>query len=85
MSQIIARLGIGQDNPAIAIEALTVMRNTAIALEQKATGYYIEADVTIYRVGNNYLTVSKGGTILSYVQDAKLGGVAQKYLELGGK
>ena len=87
MRQIIARLGPAYyGNQEGAMKALTEVRDTASAAGTTATGFYIQAGSTIYKVGSNYLTVSSGGQILSYVQNATPGvGVAAKYIELGGK
>ncbi len=86
LAQIIARLGIGHGNPTAAMQELTNIRNTAAAAGQSATGFYIRADATIYRVGSDYLTVAKDGTVLSYVKNATPGeGVASTYTQLGGK
>ena len=86
MAQIIARLGIGRGNPSAAMQELTKMRNAAAQAGQVAKGFYIQADVTIFRLGNDYLTVAKDGKILSFVKNAISGErVALKYLQLGGK
>jgi RHS repeat-associated protein len=87
LRQIMARLGPPYSyNREAALEALTKLRDAAAAAGNTATGYYLEAGSTIYKVGNNYLTISGAGKILSYVQDATPGeGVAARYVELGGK
>lgn len=86
MAQIIARLGKGFGNPQIAMKELTALRDAAAGMGQSATGFYIKADSTIYRVGNDYLTVAKDGKVLSYVKNATPGErVALKYSRLGGK
>jgi RHS repeat-associated protein len=87
MSQIIARLGAGFQNPQLAMQKLTELRDAAVAAGTYAQGYYIQSGVTIYRVGENFLTVSGQGKILSYVQGATAAGgnVIQRYTELGGK
>jgi len=86
MSQIIARLGKGFGNPEIAMKELAALRSTAAVAGQSATGFYIHADVTIYRVGSDYLTVAADGRVLSFVQNATSGeGVALRYIQLGGR
>ena len=85
MAQIIARLGQGYGNPQQAMQILTTMRDTAAGLGQTAQGYYTQANVTIYRLGNDYLTVASNGKILSFVKDAGPGRVVETYLKLGGK
>ena len=86
LGQIIARLGEGQQNPQLVLQKLTELRAAASAAGTAVQGFYIQSGATIYRVGENYLTVSGQGKILSYVQGATPAtGVAQRYLELGGK
>jgi RHS repeat-associated protein len=86
MAQVIARLGVGQGNPALALQKLSQIRDSALTASTYVQGFYIQANATIYRVGNDYLTVSQNGRILSFVSNATPGvGVAQKYLELGGR
>ena len=59
---------------------------TAVKQGTYAAGDYISrGGSTIYRVGNDFLTVARDGRILSYVQGANAGGVASKYSQLGGK
>jgi hypothetical protein len=69
------------------MQKLTELRDAAVAAGTYAQGYYIQSGVTIYRVGENFLTVSGQGKILSYVQGATAAGgnVIQRYTELGGK
>jgi hypothetical protein len=68
------------------MQELTNIRNTAAAAGQSASGFYIQADATIYRSGGDYLTVAKDGTVLSYVKNATPGeGVALRYTQLGGQ
>lgn len=68
------------------MKELTVLRDAAAGAGQSATGFYIQADSTIYRVGSDYLTVAKDGKVLSYVKNATPGeGVALRYSQLGGK
>lgn len=65
---------------------MTALRDAAVAAGTYVQGFYIQANVTIYRVGENYLTVAEDGKILSYVQKAIPGtGVAARYAQLGGK
>ncbi|MGH9719988.1 MAG: RHS repeat-associated core domain-containing protein [Bryobacteraceae bacterium] len=86
MSQIISRLGVGYQNPQLALQKLTGLRDAAVATGTHAQGYYIQSGVTIYCVGENFLTVFGQGKILSYVQGATAvgGSVIQRYTELGG-
>jgi RHS repeat-associated protein len=86
LAQVIARLGQGQQNPQVVLQKLTELRDAAAAAGTAVRGSYIQSGVTIYRVGQDYLTVSGQGKILSYVQNATPGtGVVQRYIELGGK
>ena len=86
LGQIIRRLGEGQQNPQLVLQKLTELRDAASAAGTAVQGFYIQSGATIYRIGENYLTVSGQGKILSYVQGATPGtGVVQRYLELGGK
>lgn len=86
LAQIIARLGQGQQNPQLVLQKLTELRDAATAAGTAVQGFYIQSGVTIYRVGQDYLTVSGQGKILSYVQNATPAtGVVQRYIELGGK
>jgi RHS repeat-associated protein len=86
LAQIIARLGAGQQNPQLVLQKLTELRDTAVAAGTYVQGFYIQSGVTIYRVGQNFLTVSGQGKILSYVQNATPGtGVVERYIEMGGK
>ena len=86
LAQIIARLGQGAQNPQLVLQKLTELRDTAVAAGTAVQGFYIQSGATIYRVGQNFRTVSGQGKILSYVQNATPAtGVAQRYIELGGK
>jgi RHS repeat-associated protein len=87
LGQIMARLGPPYNyNRDSAMAALTSLRDAAAAAGNKVSGFYIEAGSTIYRLGDNYLTVSSTGKVLSYVQNARPGeGVVARYVELGGK
>jgi len=68
------------------MQKLTELRDAAAAAGTSVQGFYIQSGTTIYRVGENYLTVSAQGKVLSYVQGATPAtGVVQRYLELGGK
>lgn len=59
---------------------------TAVKQGTYVAGDYISrAGSTIYRVGNDFMTVARDGRILSYVQGANAGGVAAQYTQLGGK
>ena len=52
---------------------------------QLVKGFYIEDGVTIFRNGNDYLTVASDGRVLSYVKNATpQEGVALRYIQLGG-
>jgi RHS repeat-associated protein len=86
LAQIIARLGEGQQNPQLVLQKLTELRDAAAGAGTAVQGFYIQSGATIYRVGEDFLTVSGQGKILSYVQNATPAtGVAQRYIELGGK
>jgi hypothetical protein len=86
MAQIIARLGVGFGNPQLAMRKLNELRDAAVAAGTYVQGAYIQSGVTIFRVGDNYLTVSGQGQVRSYVQNATGDiGVVSKYIELGGK
>ena len=86
LAQIIARLGQGQQNPQLVLQKLTELRDASVAAGTAVQGFYIQSGATIYRVGQDFLTVSGQGKILSYVQNATSAtGVAQRYIELGGK
>ena len=86
LAQIIARLGQGQQNPQLVLQKLTELRDASVASGTAVQGFYIQSRATIYRVGQDFLTVSGQGKILSYVQNATSAtGVAQRYVELGGK
>jgi hypothetical protein len=88
MQNIIARLGQGfYGNPQQAMQALTDLRDAAVS-----DGTFVEADryiaqnTTIFRSGNDFLTGSQSGQVLSFVKNATAGtGVALKYIGLGGK
>ena len=81
LGQIIARLGEGAQNPQLVLQKLTELRDVAVAAGTYVQVFYIQSGVTIYRVGENFLTVSGQGKILSYVQGATPGtGVVQRYI-----
>jgi RHS repeat-associated protein len=87
LSQIIARLGPAfRGNPQLAMQKLTELRDAAVQAGTHVQGFYIRANSTIYRVGNDFLTVGADNKVLSFVKNATPNeGVAQRYLELGGK
>ena len=88
LAQMIARSGNSQfiGNPQGFLSFAREFVETAVKQGAYAAGDYIsKAGSTIYRVGNDFLTVARDGRILSYVQGANAGGVAAKYSQLGGK
>ena len=88
LAQMIARSGNAQfiGNPQGFLSFAKDFVVTAVKQGTYAAGDYIsKGGSTIYRVGNDFLTVAGDGRILSYVQGANAGGVATKYSQLGGK
>jgi RHS repeat-associated protein len=88
LAQMIARSGNSQfiGNPQGFLSFAREFIATAIKQGTYASGDYISrAGSTIYRVGNDFMTVAKDGRILSYVQGANAGGVTAKYSQLGGR
>ena len=71
----------------MAMQTLNEFRDSAAS-----EGTFVEADhyiaqnTTIFRSGNDFLTVSQSGQVLSFVKNASPGaGVALTYFSLGGK
>lgn len=61
------------------------MGTTELKAGHPPKGILYQDGVTIFRVGNDYLTVAKDGTILSFVKNATPNvGVAARYARLGG-
>ena len=88
VAQMIARSGNTQfiGNPLGFLSFAQDFVVTAVTQGTYVGGDYIaKAGSTIYRVGNDFLTVARDGRILSYVKGANAGGVAAKYTQLGGK
>ncbi|MEZ5403663.1 MAG: RHS repeat-associated core domain-containing protein [Bryobacteraceae bacterium] len=88
LAQMIARSGNSQfiGNPQAFLSFARQFVSTAISQGTYTAGTYIsKAGSTIYRVGNDFMTVAKDGRILSYVQGANAGGVAAQYTQMGGK
>jgi RHS repeat-associated protein len=87
MQNIIARLGQGfYGNPQQAMQALTDLRDAAVSDGTLVEADHYIAQATIFRSGNDFLTVSQSGQVLSFVKNATAGtGVALKYFGLGGK
>lgn len=83
---IFTLLGVGYQNPQLVLQKLSELRDAAVAAGSYAQGFYIQSGVTIYRVGQSYLTVGGDGRSISYVQNAIPGtGVVQRYVALGGR
>jgi len=88
LGQMIARSGNSQfiGNPQGFLTFARDFVVTAVKQGTYAAGDYISrGGSTIYRVGNDFLTVARDGRILSYFQGANAGGVASKYSQLDGK
>ena len=88
LAQVIARSGNSQfiGNPQAFLSFAREFVTTAIKQGTYVSGDYISrAGSTIYRVGNDFMTVARNGQILSYVPGANAGGVAAQYTQLGGK
>ncbi len=88
LAQMIARSGNPQfvGNPQAFLSFSRDFVSTAITQGTYTVGSYIsKAGSTIYRVGNDYMTVAKDGRILSYVRGANAGGVASQYSQSGGR
>jgi len=86
LAQMISRSGVGQGDPAAFMQYAESLRDSAVAAGTAVQSNYIQAGSTIYRVGNDFMTVAKDGKILSFVSNAEAGwGVAQKYFAAGGR
>ena len=88
LGQMIARSGNSQfiGNPQAFLSFARDFVVTAVKQGTYAARDYIsKGGSTIYRVGNDFMTVARDGRILSYVQGANAGGVVTKYSQLGGK
>jgi RHS repeat-associated protein len=89
MRQMIARFGIS-GGPQALQQFASEFREKAIAAGTYVQGYYLGANNTIFRVGNDYLTVNSQGRMVSFVKDAvpsstTLQRVTEVYRGLGGK
>lgn len=89
MRQMIARFGIS-GGPQALQQFASEFREKAIAAGTYVQGYYLGANNTIFRVGNDYLTVNSQGRMVSFVKDAvasstTLQRVTEVYKSLGGK
>jgi hypothetical protein len=84
LAQMIARTGVGYDDPAAFMQYAESIRQAAVQ-----DGTFVQSDYlggsTIYRVGNDFMTVASNGTIRSFVVNANAGvGVVAKYFGAGG-
>jgi RHS repeat-associated protein len=89
MRQMIARFGIS-GGPQALQQFASEFREKAIAAGTYVQGYYLGTNKTIFRVGNDYLTVNSQGRMVSFVKDAAassttLQRVTEVYKSLGGK
>jgi len=85
LAQMIARSGVGYEDPAAFMQYAESFRQAAVQ-----DGTFVQSDYlggsTIYKVGNDFMSVASNGMIRSFVANANAGvGVVAKYFGAGGK